>query len=141
MQECDGGFANCNDDAADGSAAFTVSAPGVISRLVTIAEVDNDEQALVVSTTTLTGFAANAQAAAQLAAKQTDGITAVLEKVETYRQAGDYDTAMKTLKDCGNFENVSAEYHYQMGKLLDAQGEVIQAFCSHDAHELDMCRR
>lgn len=62
-----------------------------------------------------------------MAAKQSDGITAVLEKVETSRQAGDYDKAMKLLKDCSNFENVSAEYHYQMGKLLDAQGEYNEA--------------
>ena len=61
------------------------------------------------------------------AAKQSDGITAVLEKVETYRQAEDYKNATKLLKDCSNFENISAEYHYQMGKLLDAQGEYEQA--------------
>jgi DNA-directed RNA polymerase subunit alpha len=64
-----------------------------------------------------------AQDAFDTAAKQSDGITAVLEKVETLRRAADYDKAMKLLKDCGNFENVSAEYHYQLGKLLDTQGQ------------------
>jgi DNA-directed RNA polymerase subunit alpha len=57
------------------------------------------------------------------AAKQSDGVVAVLEQVETQRLAGNYEQADKLLKDCANFENVSAEYHYQTGKLLDAQGE------------------
>jgi DNA-directed RNA polymerase subunit alpha len=63
----------------------------------------------------------------EAAAKQSDGITAVLEQIETHRQAGNYDQAMKLLKDCGNFENVSAEYHYQLGKLLDTQGDYDKA--------------
>lgn len=61
------------------------------------------------------------------AAKQSDGITAVLEKAETQRRAGHYDQAVKLLNDCANFENVSAEYHYQMGKLMDAQGNYDKA--------------
>ena len=72
------------------------------------------------------------------AAKQSDGITTVLEKVETYRQAGDFDKGMKLLKDSSNFENVSAEYHYQMGKLLDALGDYDQAVENYDkAVQLD----
>lgn len=66
------------------------------------------------------------------AAKQSDGVTAVLEKAETYRQAGDYEKAQKTLKECGNFANVSAEYHYQLGKLLDAQGEYEKAVTNYE---------
>ncbi len=66
-------------------------------------------------------------AAFERAARESDGITAVLEQVETYRLAGDYEKAMKLLTDCGNFQNVSAEYHYQMGKLLDAQGDYDRA--------------
>ena len=67
-----------------------------------------------------------------LAAKESDGVVAALEKTETYRQAGDYDNATKALKDCGNFENVSAEYHYQLGKLQDAQGEYEQAVDNYE---------
>jgi len=61
------------------------------------------------------------------AAKESDGITAVLEQVQTYRQAGNYEKARLLLSNCGNFENVSAEYHYQMGKLMDAEGEYDKA--------------
>jgi len=50
-----------------------------------------------------------------------------LEKAATYRQAGDPDAAAKELQACANFENVSAEYHYQLGRLLEAQGEYDEA--------------
>lgn len=46
-----------------------------------------------------------------------------LEKVATYRQARDLDAAEKELGACTNFENVSAEYHYQLGRLQEAQGQ------------------
>jgi len=68
----------------------------------------------------------------ELAAKESDSVIATLEKIGTYRQAGDYDKTAKALKDCGNFENVSAEYHYQMGKLLDAQGEYEKAVDNYE---------
>ena len=45
-----------------------------------------------------------------------------LEKACTYRHAGNFDAAVKELKACANFENVSAEYHYQLGRLNEAQG-------------------
>ena len=40
--------------------------------------------------------------------------------------------AQKGLKACGNFEDVTAEYHYQMGKLLDAQGEYEKAVTNYE---------
>jgi len=54
-------------------------------------------------------------------------LTVNLEKAATYRQARDIDAAAKELQGCANFENVSAEYHYQLGRLLEAQGEYDQA--------------
>jgi DNA-directed RNA polymerase subunit alpha len=45
-----------------------------------------------------------------------------LEKAATYRYAADLEAAAKTLKTCSNFENVSAEYHYQLAQLQEAQG-------------------
>ncbi len=72
------------------------------------------------------------------AGKESDGITASMEKAETYRQAADYDSARKSLNDCSNFENVSAEYHYQTGKLLDSVGGYEEAMDNYEkAIELD----
>ncbi|MBC8379765.1 MAG: tetratricopeptide repeat protein [Planctomycetes bacterium] len=72
------------------------------------------------------------------AGKESEGITASMEKAETYRQAGDFEAIRKLLKDCSNFENVSAEYHYQTGKLQDAVGEYEKAVDSYQrAIELD----
>jgi len=51
-----------------------------------------------------------------------DKIGATLEKAATYRHAGDFEKAEKELKGCGNFANVSADYHYQLGRLQEAQG-------------------
>jgi DNA-directed RNA polymerase subunit alpha len=45
-----------------------------------------------------------------------------MEKTSTYRHAGDFEAAAKELKTCKNFENVSAEYHYQLARLQEAQG-------------------
>jgi DNA-directed RNA polymerase subunit alpha len=50
-----------------------------------------------------------------------------LEKAATYRKARDLNSAAKELAACKNFENVSAEYHYQLGRLQEAQGEYDQA--------------
>ncbi|UCD48538.1 MAG: tetratricopeptide repeat protein, partial [Phycisphaerales bacterium] len=43
-------------------------------------------------------------------------------KAATYRQARDLEAAEKELQACANFENVSAEYHYQLGRLQEALG-------------------
>lgn len=55
-----------------------------------------------------------------------------LEKACTYRHAADFKAAAKALKACANFENVSAEYHYQLGRLNEAQGLYEQAMDSYD---------
>ena len=51
-----------------------------------------------------------------------DALMITLEKAVTYRYAKDYDAAAEQLKSCANFENVSAEYHYQLGRLDEAHG-------------------
>jgi DNA-directed RNA polymerase subunit alpha len=50
-----------------------------------------------------------------------------LERAATYRHAGDLEAAAKELKTCSNFENVSAEYHYQLARLQEARGEYEKA--------------
>ena len=54
-----------------------------------------------------------------------------MEKACTYRHAGDFDAAAKALKACANFEDVSAEYHYQLARLHEAQGLYEQAMGSY----------
>lgn len=51
-----------------------------------------------------------------------DSLQVTLEKASTYRQGSNPDASEKELKSCVNFENVSAEYHYQLGRLQEAQG-------------------
>ena len=51
-----------------------------------------------------------------------DKMNISMEKTSTYRHAGNFEAAAKTLKTCKNFENVSAEYHYQLARLQEAQG-------------------
>ena len=58
---------------------------------------------------------------------QADPLSITLEKTSTYRHAGNFDAAAKELKACQNFENVSAEYHYQLGRLQEVQGLYEQA--------------
>ena len=53
---------------------------------------------------------------------EADPLNITLEKVATYRHASNFDAAAKELKTCANFENVSAEYHYQLARLAEAQG-------------------
>jgi DNA-directed RNA polymerase subunit alpha len=56
-----------------------------------------------------------------------DKLDVTLEKAATYRYANDFDAAAKELKSCANFENVSTEYHYQLGRLQEIQGLYEQA--------------
>ncbi len=58
---------------------------------------------------------------------EADTLSITLEKTATYRDAGNFDAAEKELKACQNFENVSAEYHYQLGRLQEVQGLYEQA--------------
>lgn len=72
------------------------------------------------------------------AAKKSDGVLAAMEKCATYRLAGDLEACEKELKACSNFENVSAEFHYQRGKLMDVQGNYDKAMDDYEtAVDLD----
>ncbi len=51
-----------------------------------------------------------------------DKLYVKMEKAATYRSAGDFKAVAKELKTCKNFENVSAEYHYQLARLQEAEG-------------------
>jgi DNA-directed RNA polymerase subunit alpha len=53
---------------------------------------------------------------------EADKLNVTLEKAATHRHAGDFKAAAKELKACTNFENVSAEYHYQLGRLQEVEG-------------------
>ena len=53
---------------------------------------------------------------------EADKLSVAMEKVATYRCAKGLDAAEKELKAFANFENVSAEYHYQRGRVREAQG-------------------
>jgi DNA-directed RNA polymerase subunit alpha len=46
-----------------------------------------------------------------------------LEKAATYRCAGELKNAAEQLKKCANFEGVSADYHYQLGRLAEVMGD------------------
>jgi len=50
-----------------------------------------------------------------------------LEKLTVYRRAGDFDGAKKQLKECSNYAGISSDYHYQLGRLYEAQGQYQQA--------------
>jgi DNA-directed RNA polymerase subunit alpha len=56
-----------------------------------------------------------------------DTLNITLEKAATYRYASNFEAADNELKGCTNFENVSAEYHYQLGRLQEAQGLYTEA--------------
>jgi DNA-directed RNA polymerase subunit alpha len=60
-------------------------------------------------------------------------LTVHMEKAATYRQAGDLESAAKELQACTNFENVSAEYHYQLARLQEARGEYGSAVANYKA--------
>jgi DNA-directed RNA polymerase subunit alpha len=56
-----------------------------------------------------------------------EALNVSLEKAATYRHAGNIEAAAKELGACANFENVSAEYHYQLARLNEARGEYDKA--------------
>lgn len=51
-----------------------------------------------------------------------DQLNITFEKVKTYRCAGNIEKAEKELEKCSNFNGVSAEYHYQTGRLYESKG-------------------
>lgn len=72
------------------------------------------------------------------AKKNTDAMLVAMEKTATFCMAGDYQNAQKELAAYSNFENVSAEYHFQLGKLQDAQGKYENAMQNYQiAADLD----
>jgi DNA-directed RNA polymerase subunit alpha len=58
---------------------------------------------------------------------EADKLSVAMEKLATYRQAGNLDAAEKERKAYANFKNVSAEYHYQCGRLKENQGAYDEA--------------
>jgi DNA-directed RNA polymerase subunit alpha len=67
-----------------------------------------------------------------------DSRRVTLEKAATYIRAGRLDDARKQLKSCANFEKVSADYHFQLGRLADAEGDYAGAMENYrTAVELD----
>ncbi len=60
-----------------------------------------------------------------------EALNVSLEKAATYRHAGDLDAATKEIGACANFENVSAEYHYQLGRLQEVKGEYEEAAANY----------
>ena len=67
-----------------------------------------------------------------------EALTVALAKTAVFRKAGKLEAAYEELKGCNNFEKVSAEYHYQVGRLKDTQGlceEAIENYTT--ALELD----
>jgi DNA-directed RNA polymerase subunit alpha len=53
---------------------------------------------------------------------QADELSIMLAKAATLRHALRFEQAAKQLQACANFDRVSAEYHYQLARLQDAQG-------------------
>ena len=60
-----------------------------------------------------------------------DALFVSLEKAETYRSAKNYEAAAEQLQSCVNYENKSADYHYQLGRLDEAQGEYDKAIANY----------
>ena len=68
----------------------------------------------------------------QASKHQAEALTTAMEKTETLRQAGQLEQSRKELKACSNFENVSAEYHYQLGRILDHEGRYEEAAAQYE---------
>lgn len=64
---------------------------------------------------------------------EADKLSVALEKAATYRYAANFEAAAKELKGCANLENVSAEYHCQLGRLQEAQGLYEEATDNYEA--------
>jgi DNA-directed RNA polymerase subunit alpha len=62
-----------------------------------------------------------------------DPLAITLEKAATYRSASKLEAAAKELQGCANLQNVSAEYHYQLARLQEAQGLYDKAISNYKA--------
>jgi DNA-directed RNA polymerase subunit alpha len=62
-----------------------------------------------------------------------NALSTTLERAATYRYASDFEAAARELKTCTNFEKVSAEYHYQLARLQEAQGFYEEAIDNYKA--------
>ncbi len=60
-----------------------------------------------------------------------EALNVSLEKAATYRHAGNVEAAAKEIRGCANFENVSAEYHYQLARLQEVQGQYNEAVANY----------
>lgn len=60
-----------------------------------------------------------------------EALNVSLEKAATHRHAGNVEAAAKEIRGCANFENVSAEYHYQLARLQEAQGQYNEAAANY----------
>lgn len=60
-----------------------------------------------------------------------EALNVSLEKVATYRHAGNLEAAAKEIKSCANFQKVSAEYHYQLARLQETQGLYDEAIANY----------
>ncbi len=60
-----------------------------------------------------------------------DKLVISLEKTAAYRGAKELEKAENELKSCANFENISAEYHYQLARILEAKGLYEQAISNY----------
>lgn len=56
-----------------------------------------------------------------------DSLDVNLRMVSTYRHARDFEAAEKLISECANFENVNAEYHYQLARLQESSGHYSKA--------------
>ncbi|MBN2137365.1 MAG: tetratricopeptide repeat protein [Sedimentisphaerales bacterium] len=62
-----------------------------------------------------------------------DVVSTSIEKAATYRIAGEYEKAGKELKSCSNFQGVRADYHFQLGRLHEVQGDYNEAVANYQA--------
>lgn len=69
---------------------------------------------------------------------QADKLTVAMEKIVTYRRAGNFEAAEKELKALANQEKVNADYHYQRGRLREVQGNYEQAAADYKT-AMELC--